>query len=117
MIQKLQSFFHTETKFGRFLFIVVLYAFFWLVFYGTWLIMPERWFEGSNQDWETLFFVYIFILVPIVSFKIPKFLNRTFSFNKRKLYVAHVLVLLLMVMLFLSIAVLQALNNLNLGGF
>ena len=69
MIQKLQKFFHTDKWWGKTIFIVLTYVFYWCIFYGSTLLIP---YSSYNTDFDTILpFIYIFILVPIISFFIP----------------------------------------------
>ena len=71
MIQKI---FHTDKWWGRTIFITLTYTVFWCVFYGVWLVIPQRWYDSAeNPALEWVFIFYLFIFVPWFSFKIPRF--------------------------------------------
>ena len=81
MIEKLQKFFHTDRWLGRVLFVFVSYIIFWCVFYGSWLVMPDSWFEDISKFEYWVFLVYIFIFVPYLSFKLASLFKKIFITN------------------------------------
>lgn len=49
MISKLQKFFRTDKWWGKLIFILLVYLFFWFLFYGVWLGVTST-FSGYEYD-------------------------------------------------------------------
>ena len=119
MHEKVSKFFHTDKWWGKTIFIIVVYKLFWWIFYGSWLLMPRAWFleyNNSNQNilgW--LLFSFLFILVPILSFFIPKFIQKVFIINKTFLYCLHIFLLILSIVSFFTWGAWLALSHIQIG--
>lgn len=72
MIQKI---FHTDKWWGKTVLIILTYAIFWFISYGVWvfeLIPQPR--DLRINDWIP--FVYFFVFIPILSFKIASYIRK-----------------------------------------
>jgi len=114
-IEKFQKFFHTDKLWGKVIFTSLIYVIFWFVFYGSWLFIPSRFFNRNNNLTGILFLLYIFIIIPFLSFYIPKFIKKMFQMNTKLLYVIHIFLLILSLAVFLIIGILSALSHFSIG--
>ena len=109
-MQSIRNFFHTETWWGKTIFIILIYALYWCLFYWTLFLIPEDFFVTYNiSGYVTLF--YGILLIPSLSFFIPHFFKNLFSINKTFLYVLHTFIILFFIALFLTMIVISALSN------
>jgi hypothetical protein len=115
MINWIQKTFNTDKWWGKTIVTVLTYVIYWCVFYGSWLIMPKYWFDKNSDFSGILFLIYLFILVPIISFLIPKFFRKTFKINKIFLYIFHVFMILLSIALFLFLGIIIAFSHFQIG--
>ncbi len=100
---------------GKTILITITYVLYWLVFYGSWFIMPEEWFmEYGHNNYlskNNIILILLFFIIPLLSFFIPYFLKKIFAINKTFLYILHILLILLSVALFLILAAFSAISN------
>ena len=106
MVEKLQNLFHTETWWGKTIFIVLIYSIFWCIFYGVSLVIPHSFYQELNNFFGFLFALYWFLIIPYLSFFIPKFLLKLFTINKLTLYFIHYVLLLISITLFIYFGIL-----------
>lgn len=114
-INWIRNFFNTDKWWGKTIFILVLYFLYWFIFYGSWVLMPNEWFEKNTDLSGILFLIYIFLIVPSISFFIPPFIKKIFSINKIVLYLIHIFFVLLSIAIFLFIAIISAVSNIQIG--
>ena len=103
----IQSFFHTDKWWGKSIFIFLIYALYWCVFYGLPFLIPDSFFEEYRIGF--IMFVFFFILVPYLSFIFRNFVNKKFNLNISIL--THLFLLLLSVCIFLYFTITSALSN------
>jgi len=115
MIQKIQKIFHTDKLLGKIVVIFLTYFLYWCVFYGSWFLIPQTFFYRNNNLSGLLFILYIFIIVPIISFFIPKLLRKIFKINNIFLYSLHLFLIILSVVVFMGIGILIALSHFSIG--
>lgn len=115
MINLIQKIFRTEKWWGKTIFMFLIYIFFWFTFYGSWFLMPSKWFNNNTDISGRLFLIFLFIIVPIISFFIPYFFRRIFKINKIFLYILHVFLILLSIWVFIQIGISIALKNFQIG--
>ena len=107
---RLQKLFHTDKWWGRTIFIILTYAVFWCVFYGV-LFIPARLF-GDSSFGQVIFFSYVFVLVPIISFLLlPRFIKKIFYIKNSFLYILHTIFILISLFLFFFLLITEALKN------
>lgn len=119
-MQSLRNFFHIDKWWGKTIFVVLTYVVFWCVFYGSAFLMPDTWFsEASNYSplYFLLFKIYVFLVVPLISFVIPKLIRKLFKINSIFLYSLHIFLLILCVVAFLFKLFLEAFSNWQIGSF
>ena len=110
-MESIRNFFHTETWWGKTIFIILVYVFYWFLFYGFWFIIPPEYFDHNTDISGILFLAFNFIIIPVISFFIPYFLIRLFTIDKTFLYVLHVFLVLLSLGIFSTLAVISAFSN------
>ena len=115
MIQTIQKLFHTDRWWGKTMFIVFVYAVYWCVFYGSWLVFPDQHPADNTDAGSNLFLVYLLGIVPLLSFFIPPFIKKVFTINKTGLYVMHIILIILCAAIFMTIAITSALSNIQIG--
>lgn len=115
MKDKINRIFHTDNWPGKTIFIVLLYGVFWLIFYGCWFLIPQRYFNSNNDLTYFLFLLYIFIIVPFLSFYIPPYILKTFEINKKLLYFIHIFLVIVFLILFLGLSIISALSHFSIG--
>ncbi len=115
MISRLQKTFHTETWWGKTLFIACVYVLYWLVFYGSWFLIPSSYFDRNSDLSGLMFIIYIIIFVPLISFSIPYVIRKVFSINAIFTYVLHLILIILSVYLFIKIGLSIAFSNWIIG--
>src|SRR3989344_9259862 len=107
---RLQKLFHTDKWWGRTIFIILTYAVFLCVCYGV-LFIPARLF-GDSSFGQVIFFSYVFVLVPIISFLLlPRFIKKIFYIKNSFLYILHTIFILISLFLFFFLLITQALKN------
>ena len=114
-MQSIRNFFHTDTWWGKTIFIVLIYSLYWCVFYGSWLIVPREYFDKNTGLSGILFLILNVIIVPAISFFIPHFIKKLFQINKFFLYILHIFLILFALGLFLYIGIFIALSNIQIG--
>ena len=113
MLEKLRKTFHTDKWWGKTIFIVLIYILYWCIFYGSTLLIPN---SNSNTDINAVLpFLYIFIIVPIISFLVPFIILKTIKISKIFLYILHVLLIIFFAVSFFMIVVFFALHNFQIG--
>ncbi len=108
-----------ETWFGKTVYIISIYVIYWVVFYGSWFLMPEEWFREYDSEFFTvksnLIFILLFLIIPILSFFIPHCISRKVQINKKLLYFIHIVLIILSILLFLHIGLTIAFKNWSIG--
>ena len=113
MVNWIQKTFHTDKWWGKTIFIVLIYLLYWCIFYGSTLLIPN---SNSNTDFNAILpFLYIFIIVPIISFLVPLIILKIFKINKVFLYILHIVLIVFMAISFFIIVVFFAFNNFQIG--
>jgi len=113
MIQKLQKFFHTDKKLGRFILIFLSYVTFWCIFYGNWLLISKNWDLAEYDIYRTLVsmvLLFLYIIIPILSFFfIPRFFKKIFEIKYP--YLLNSVFILLSLLLFTYLEVLISMKH------
>jgi hypothetical protein len=81
-MQKIRNIFHTDKWWGKTIFVVLIYALYWCVFYGSWLLIPDQHPDNNTEIGGILFLVYLFVITPLISFLIPHYIKKLFQINK-----------------------------------
>ena len=115
MKDKINKIFHTNNWAGKMIFIVLVYIVFWLIFYGCWFLVPQRYFNSNNDLISFLFLFFVFILVPLLSFYIPHLIKKLFLINKIILYSIHVFLMIISLILFVGLSIISALSHFSIG--
>ena len=112
-MQSIRNFFHTDTWWGKTIFIFLIYLLYWCLFYGTGLLIPD---SDYNTEINAYFPpIYFLIIVPLISFIIPHFIKKIFIINNFLLYFIHVILVVISAAIFLLIAIVSALSNFHIG--
>jgi len=115
-MQTIRNIFHTETWWGKVVFIIVTYIAYWLVFYGSWFMIPYDFFYIRNIEINQWIFLIIFcFIIPIISFYIPYNINNIFKINKTFLYSLHVLLIVMSLVLFFYFGLTIAFSHFQIG--
>ena len=77
----IHSFFHTDKWWGKSIFIFLIYALYWCVFYGSLFLIPKDFFEEYNFAFVGI--LYIFVFVPYLSIFLKKIIKSIF-------YIKHI---------------------------
>ncbi len=105
-----------DTFFGKAVLIIVIYVLYWLVFYGSWFLIPYNFFYDRNIEINQLLFMGIYIiLIPILSFLIPHYIYKKIKINKKLLYFIHMILIILSILLFLHIGLTIAIKHFSIG--
>ncbi len=113
MINWIQKTFHIDKWWGKTIFIILVYILYWCIFYGSTLLIDN---SNTNTDFNTILpFLYIFIIVPIISFLVPFLILKIFKINKFFLYILHVILITCMAISFFILVVFLALHNFQIG--
>lgn len=116
MKDKINKIFHTDRWWGKTIFILLSYLLFWCTFYGSWLLIPYNDHpvrEINLPEWTL--FLYSLILVPYISFIIPRTIKKIFLINNIFLYSLHIILILISVISFLALFILSALSHFSIG--
>ncbi len=101
---------------GKIGLITVTYIFYWLVFYGSWFLIPYDFFDQRGIEVNPLLFISIyFLLIPIISFLIPHYLNKKIKIKKMLLYSLHLVLIIFSVLLFIHFGLTTAFKNWSIG--
>ncbi len=105
-----------ETWFGKIIYIILIYVVYWVVFYGSWFLIPYDFFYERGIDINPILFISIYmVLIPIISFFIPHYISRKVQINKKLLYLIHIVLIILSILLFLHIGLTIAFKNWSIG--
>lgn len=112
-IQKFQKFFHTDKWWGKFLLILIIYAVYIVLGY---ILVPLIFsiLQGNNFG-GILTFIFIFFIIPILSFYIPSLILKIFNINKIFLYIFHTLLIIIIPFVFMWIIIFFAFSNFSIG--
>lgn len=114
-MQSIRNLFHTDKWWGKTIFIILIYALYWCVFYWSLFLIPNIFFEKYQiPGYITLF--YAILLIPLLSFLIPHYIKKLFIINKIFIYIFHVFVVLLFIGLFIFMLAFYALHNFQMLG-
>lgn len=78
------------TWWKKVLLILGVYIGWWLVFYGGIFLIPEHLVGESSDGLGALFLVFIFFIIPALSFFIPYKLSKIISINSKILYTINI---------------------------
>lgn len=110
MLNKFKNHFDLSRSSSKFLFTVLLYLVYLFFFYFLVpLLMYLLQFGG------VLFLVVIFLIAPVLSFKIPNMLKDVYS--KKKLYSWHTVFVFILPFIYSYLLYYFITSNLNFGGF
>ena len=113
LISWIQNFFHTDKWWGKTIFVILTYVLYWCVFYGSLLFIPN---SDYNTELNTsLPFIFVLIIVPVISFFVPKFIKKVFYINKTFLYSLHLFFVLLSIIIFFIVAITSAFSHIQMG--
>ncbi len=117
MLNYLYIFFKPNTKLGKVSFVLFIYAILWFFWYGFLIFLEIFNFDYSNKPlddfWAVFFHLYIFLIIPLLSFRIPFFLRKIFKWNLILMFFLH----LIFFSLFVLILFLYIFNNIQYSGF
>ncbi len=109
MAGKLQNLFHTETWWGKTIFIVLVYSIFWCISYGSILLIPEDTFTNSNSYMPFFLFIYVAVLLPILSLFFTSRIRK--SIFIKHYYLFNTIFIILSLLLFFYIDLLKSMPN------
>jgi len=87
--------------------VVGVYVLFWCVFYGSQIILPESWALFIAEKAGIFMSVYIFALVPLISFFIPVYVLRHMRAKPWVVYSIHILILIAFLVAYFTISLLR----------
>lgn len=100
-----------STWYGKTTLILLAYTIFWFIFYGSYFLIPEDYFDSVfTPDYisnlSNLIIPYIFFIVPILSFFMAKFLKSFFKI--RYMYLINLLLLIILVLITIYIELVRS---------
>ncbi len=111
--QKIQKVFNTDKWWGRVFFTMVIYLIYVLVGY---ILIPLLIIFIQNFNFGgIIFFLSLFLIIPILSYYIPSFILKFFILNKKFLYTFHTIFIILIPVIFILIIISKL--SFNIGGF
>lgn len=109
MINWMQKTFHTDKKSGKVIFITTVYVLYWLLFYGSFSLIPENYFISSGNFITLFLFFYVFILIPSVSFILANLIKKNFFI--KNIYWINIIFIILSLVIFFYIDFLKSIPN------
>ncbi len=100
---------------GKATYAALLYLAFWCIFYGNIFLIPREYYIENDTGNGVVGLIYIFLIVPLISFFIPRHLHKKFGMNRVLLYAFHVLYLFISIAVFLYFGLRIALSNQQFG--
>lgn len=108
-IEKIQKLFHTDKWWGKAVFIFLVYLLFFVVFYGTWILITFSFGEYEYYKYNTILFLgllFLYIILPIITFFVfPKFLKKITQTKFPYIINSIFIFLILLVFTFLRIVI------------
>jgi hypothetical protein len=108
---------NSKTRLARILGVAGVYILFWAVFYGSQIILPKNWSLYIAKNTGVLMPIYIFVIVPLVSFFIPVYILRHMRAKPWVVYTVHVLVLILSILAYFTISLLKIYTSIGVEDF
>ncbi len=116
MVNSIQKLFHTDRWWGKTILTAFAYTLYWGVFYGSWFLIPYNFFYDRNIIINPYLFIGVFaLIIPAISFLIPKFFKKVFTINYTFLYCMHVFLILLSLILFVYVGLNLAFSHFSIG--
>jgi hypothetical protein len=117
MLNYFYNIFKPNTKLGKVSFVLAIYVMFWFFWYGFLIFLEIFNFSSPNKSiddfWVVFFHLYVYLIIPLLSFRIPFFLRKIFKWNIIFMFFLHLIFFgLFVLMLFLYIY-----NNIQYSGF
>ncbi len=97
----------------RFASIFSVYVIFWSIFYGLYIILPKKWMIFIAEKTGVFMSIYIFILVPLLSFLIPRYIIRHMRTRPWVMYLIHTLILVVFLIAFFTLSFLKAYTSVS----
>jgi hypothetical protein len=115
MTSWIQKTFHTDKWWGKIIFVVSLYIIYWTLCY---LVVPFiiLAIQGYNFG-GVFFFVFLFLIAPLLSFEIPIIIKRSFVINKFFLYIGHVFLAIIVPFVSMLLFFGYMFSQIHIGGF
>ncbi len=108
-MQSIRNFFHTDTWWGKTIFIISLYILYLFLFYiGIPFLIALA--HDSNFGGPFIF-IFLFLIAPIMSFFIPVFIIKTFNVKRTILYTLHTIFVFLVPFIFVFIIAFLAFSH------
>lgn len=92
----------------RFAGIFSVYVIFWSIFYGLYIILPKKWSIFIAEKTGVFMSIYVFVLVPTLSFVIPRYIIRHMRVRPWVMYFIHILALIVFLIAFFTLSFLKA---------
>lgn len=113
MKDKINKIFYTDKWWGRFMFIICIYAIYLIIGY---VLVPFLISVLQGFNFGGVFtFVFIFIIAPVISYIIPSFILKIFKINKTLLYIFHTIFIIIIPFIYLFIIITLAFSNFSIG--
>ncbi len=117
IIQNMQKIFrhiaHRRSKVERFFLILSVYLLFWCVFYGSYIILPQKFTAYIGKHAGIVMSVYVLLFVPLISLLIPRHIVRYLKAKPWFVYSVHVFVLFLSIVAFFTLSLWRIYNSLG----
>ncbi|MFN4181276.1 MAG: hypothetical protein ACK4FA_01080 [Candidatus Paceibacteria bacterium] len=102
---------HRKSKTERFFWILGIYVLFWCIFYGSYILLPDKYSLYVAKQAGVFMSIYIFVLVPLISFLIPRYVVRHTKIKPWFMYSVHVFMIFLLVLAFFTLSLWQVYNS------
>ncbi len=90
--------------------VLFFYATFWCVFYGSAFFLPVSFFDNLSTLGNLLFILYFFVILPGISFFIPKYFKKVFSAGSW-VYFLHTVMIISSIVIFIYIGIFRAFSG------
>src|SRR3989344_2588621 len=92
--------------------LILIYGIFLFVFYSPFFLISESYIIKHNLTISSLSFsIYIFVIIPLISLLIPKYLIKKFNFNKYFIWIFDILIIYLSSIYFFVYIISSAFQN------
>ncbi|MBP6866472.1 MAG: hypothetical protein KBC12_02945 [Candidatus Pacebacteria bacterium] len=99
---------NSKNRLARVLAVAGVYILFWCVFYGSQIILPKSWAIYIGQKTGIFMPIYIFAIVPLISFFIPVYVVRHMKTKPWVTYLMHVILIIVSIAVFFALSLLRA---------
>jgi hypothetical protein len=91
---------------GKAALIILIYIIWWLVFYGSFFLFSEGSISTSSELIKSILKIWLFGVVPIVSFILPYKFSKVTTVKSTSLYIMHIIYVIFSLVLFYGVVIL-----------